>query len=295
MQQESQYAIDVVRFEDKVEVAKAQSHAMAAELLHKLAENGLCVATAESLTGGCIFSTLVDIPILGKTKYGCFGVYDTDAKRIFLGVTELDVYTLRCASQMAVGILKNSNATFAISVSGNAMPAQGHNSEESIKSLGEVFIGIAGYRSDGAIMVSSHVYNFTEPAYGANNILRLWVETVRSENALHDYLAQQHVDVERFKLQQDGFNQFILTSHIAQFVRTTTSIQAFTDAMDFIAKYKPTAFTTPMANNEVADISLYNNNGSNNKILAAMGQGEEPIVPMVQHAMNTTTKRRILF
>ena len=101
----------LLRFEDKVELAKATSHEFAAALLHKLVERNLKVATAESLTGGCIFSTLVDVPFAGGCKYGSFGVYDTDAKRVFLGVTEPDVYTLRCASQMAVGILKNSNAT----------------------------------------------------------------------------------------------------------------------------------------------------------------------------------------
>ena len=70
----------------------------------------LSLATAESLTGGLIFSTLVDMPLGGSTKYGCFSVYDTDAKRIFLGVTAPDVYTHRCATEMAVGVLKNSNA-----------------------------------------------------------------------------------------------------------------------------------------------------------------------------------------
>ena len=66
----------------------------------------LSLATAESLTRGLIFSTLVDMPLGGSTKYGCFSVYDTDAKRIFLGVNAGDLYTHRCATEMAVGVLK---------------------------------------------------------------------------------------------------------------------------------------------------------------------------------------------
>jgi nicotinamide mononucleotide (NMN) deamidase PncC len=78
-------------------------------ILHK-------ITTAESLTAGLIMATLVDIPIGGLHKYGCFGVYDTDAKRVFLGVKVKDVYTHLCASQMSIGVLQNSNASIAIAV-----------------------------------------------------------------------------------------------------------------------------------------------------------------------------------
>ena len=98
------------------------------------------ICTSESLTAGMILSTLVDIPWGGLHKYGGFGVYDTDAKRVFNKVSVDNVYTHRCAKEMAVGILKNSNATLALSVTGNAMPAP-----EDLNLLGEVFIGVAGY------------------------------------------------------------------------------------------------------------------------------------------------------
>jgi len=86
----------------------------------------LQIATSESLTCGLIMSTLVDIPYLGYIKYGGFGVYDTDAKRVFNNVSVDNVYTHKCAYQMAVGVLKNSNATIAIAVTGNAMPLNEH-------------------------------------------------------------------------------------------------------------------------------------------------------------------------
>lgn len=101
----------------------------------------LQICTSESLTAGLIMTTLVDIPWAGFLKYGCFGVYDTDAKRVFNHVEVNNVYTHRCAKEMAIGILKNSNATLAISVTGNAMPHQ-----EDADMIGEIFIGAAGYR-----------------------------------------------------------------------------------------------------------------------------------------------------
>ena len=83
-------------------------------------------------------STIVDIPWCGWAKYGYTGVYDTDAKRVFNGVGVDDVYTQRCAKEMAVGLLKNSNATIALAVTGNAMP-----DPDKVQKLGEVFIGVA--------------------------------------------------------------------------------------------------------------------------------------------------------
>ena len=112
------------------------------------------VATAESLTAGLITSTLVDIPFAGYLKYGCFGVYDTDAKRTFIGVKNEDVYTHKCAKEMAIGTLKNSNATISIAVSGNAMPIN-----EDYKRLSETFISIAGYKDDNTIVYTTKSVN----------------------------------------------------------------------------------------------------------------------------------------
>jgi len=118
----------------------------------------LQICTSESLTAGMIMATLVDIPWGGYLKYGAFGVYDTDAKRVFNKVSVNDVYTHRCAKEMAIGILKNSNATLAIAVTGNAMPLNEH-----VDMLGEVFIGIAAYKTnpvgDTEIIYSTYSIN----------------------------------------------------------------------------------------------------------------------------------------
>jgi len=126
------------------EMAHRSAYDLLVELNSKATKDKwLQICTSESLTAGMIMSTLVDIPWGGYLKYGAFGVYDTDAKRVFNKVSVDDVYTHRCAKEMAIGILKNSNATLAIAVTGNAMPLNEH-----VDMLGEVFIGVAGYKTD---------------------------------------------------------------------------------------------------------------------------------------------------
>lgn len=132
---------------DTLNKVAEMAHRSAYDLLVELnsrasKDKWLQICTSESLTAGMIMSTLVDIPWGGYLKYGAFGVYDTDAKRVFNKVSVDDVYTHRCAKEMAIGILKNSNATLAIAVTGNAMPLNEH-----IDMLGEVFIGVAGYKT----------------------------------------------------------------------------------------------------------------------------------------------------
>lgn len=124
---------------------------------------GHTLATAESLTAGLIMSTLVDIPWGGYLKYGCFGVYNTDAKRTFISVKVDDVYTHECAKEMAIGTLNNSNATIAIAVTGNAMPLNPRDSGNNMyKRLGQVFIGIAGYDTSGKIICKTKEINACE-------------------------------------------------------------------------------------------------------------------------------------
>lgn len=136
----------LVSHEDDLELIKTVERKalnQAYQLLTCLNGTNIQVATSESLTAGLIMSTLVQIPWAGWHKYGCFGVYDTDAKRVFNSVKVNDVYTHTCAKEMAIGTLKNSNATLSIAVTGNAMPYY-----DSLNKLGEVFIGLAGYRKN---------------------------------------------------------------------------------------------------------------------------------------------------
>ena len=67
---------------------------LADDTYNRLKSNELNIVTAESLTAGMIAATLVDLaPGYGSYVYGGHAVYDSDAKRQFLGVTQGDVYT----------------------------------------------------------------------------------------------------------------------------------------------------------------------------------------------------------
>ena len=60
------------------EIVAESGYALLAKLddIYNTREIALQVATSESLTAGLIMSSLVNIPIAGWAKYGCFGVYD---------------------------------------------------------------------------------------------------------------------------------------------------------------------------------------------------------------------------
>jgi len=178
----------------------------------------LQIATSESLTCGLIMSTLVDIPYLGYIKYGGFGVYDTDAKRVFNNVSVDNVYTHKCAYQMAVGVLKNSNATIAIAVTGNAMPLNEH-----VKMLGEVFIGIAGYNSDGNIIYITKAINMCDNLQNNTSIKKTCKKWYR-------------------KIVASGkkeYNPRSETANVSQKIRYMTVLTAFDLCIEFITKFNP--------------------------------------------------------
>jgi len=90
----------------------------------RLKDYRLNVVTAESLTAGMIVSYLVDVPFRGAYIYGGHAVYDSDAKRVFLGVREPNVYTEACSRQMARGAIDSSRALVGVAVTGEAGPVQ---------------------------------------------------------------------------------------------------------------------------------------------------------------------------
>jgi nicotinamide-nucleotide amidase len=175
----------------------------------------LQVATTESLTAGLILSTLVDIPFGGYLKYGGFGVYDTDAKRVFNGVKVDDVYTHRCAKEMAIGVLKNSNATLAVAVTGNAMPLTEH-----VDMLAEVFIGIAGYDASGNIIFITQSINacIENDIEEFKQTCKAWHKTIKIDKK---------------------YNSRSDTALVSQEIRNYTTYKALALCLDFIKNANP--------------------------------------------------------
>lgn len=210
---------------------KGASNLAAYELLNKISDKKLSIVTIESLTAGLIFSTLVDIPFAGASKYGCFGVYDTNAKRVFTGVSVDNVYTHKCAKEMAVGGLRNSNATLAIAVTGNAMPVS-----NEIDNLGEVFIGIAGYVGDiqnPKILVSTSVHYFCDEIA---DTCKTWISEQKYKKARIAYFANDTTNdpIKMGIRKGDIYAPSQLTELISTYVRHRTAQEAFSKALEFV-------------------------------------------------------------
>ena len=77
---------------------------------------------------------------------------------------------------MAIGTLKNSNATLALSVTGNAMPLNGNE-----KQLGEVFVGIAGYVNNNTIIYYTTSINPCVTEKSIRLVCDKWYTTIHND------------------------------------------------------------------------------------------------------------------
>ena len=233
---------DQLTFSNEIETIKIKAHQAGHDLLLDLYQNSikLSLITAESLTGGLIFSTLVDIPFGGIHKYGCICVYNSDFKKSLLEVKVDNIYSHKCAKEMAVGALLKSNASIVIAVTGNAMPL-----DDKKDHLGEVFIGIAGYTNNDTIKVSTNVYNFCHE------------NTFNKNTKLINIIAHK-INIPRVNL--DNYNDLQLTSLMAQYIRYITVEQALNDCREFI---KQNQLIIPIISNHNIKIICQDENISN--------------------------------
>lgn len=109
--------------------------------LDRVCSQKLCLATAESCTGGMLASLLTDVEGSSHAFERGFVVYTDRAKREMLGVPaqmleKLGAVSKDVAVAMAEGALANSGADIAVSMTGFAGPA-GDNEE------GLVYVGCA--------------------------------------------------------------------------------------------------------------------------------------------------------
>ena len=109
-----------------------------------LRSGGSTIATAESLTGGRLAVALTDVPGASETYLGGVISYATEIKASVLDVSPeiIDrhgVVSAECAKAMASGVRAVMGATYGISTTGVAGPA-----DQEDKPPGTVFVGIAG-------------------------------------------------------------------------------------------------------------------------------------------------------
>lgn len=124
---------------------------LACEAITALKDRGLTVCTCESLTGGLICATLVDVPGASKVVRGGLITYQTDTKPLLAGVDAAlieakGVVSAEVAAAMAEGARKRLQADIAVSATGMASPG-----EPDEPPAGTVFVGVASEKGTRAI------------------------------------------------------------------------------------------------------------------------------------------------
>lgn len=108
-----------------------------------LKARGLTICTCESLTGGLIAATLVDVPGASEVVRGGLITYQTDTKTILADVpaeliAKKGVVSAEVAQAMAAGALQRLQTDIAVSATGMASPG---NPEDP--PAGTVYVGLS--------------------------------------------------------------------------------------------------------------------------------------------------------
>jgi nicotinamide-nucleotide amidase len=116
----------------------------AAAAVHRLVDRGETLATAESLTGGLIAATIVEIPGVSAVYRGGLVVYATDLKNRLAGVPQ-DLLDERgpvdpeVALALAAGARERCGADWGLATTGVAGP-----DPQDGKPVGLVYVSVAG-------------------------------------------------------------------------------------------------------------------------------------------------------
>lgn len=115
-----------------------------AQLHAELAQRGLTVATAESMTGGSVADLVSAAPGASATYLGGVVSYATEVKQQVLRVPdgvveEYGVVSAPCAAAMATGVRDLIGTDYGVSTTGVAGPTP-----QEGKPVGLVYVGIAG-------------------------------------------------------------------------------------------------------------------------------------------------------
>ena len=163
-------------------MSETATDGIARAIVDKAREAQVMIATAESCTGGMIAAAITEVAGASDVFDRGFVTYSNEAKMKMLGVkaetlSSFGAVSTEAAREMAFGALANSDADFAVAVTGIAGPAGG----TAEKPVGLVYIGVA--ELDGRTQVS-------EQRFG--NIGRAGVRQATLEMALKALLAEIH-------------------------------------------------------------------------------------------------------
>lgn len=127
---------------------------MTSELIRQLAQHGLTLAVAESLTGGLLAARLTEVPGASAVFRGGIVSYATDLKHELLSVDDSllenkGAVDAEVAQQMAAGVAAKLTADIGLSTTGVAGP----DMQDGVP-VGTVFIALATSRK--AIVEEHH-------------------------------------------------------------------------------------------------------------------------------------------
>ena len=133
-------------------VDEDEGGSLARAAVRALAARGWRCATCESLTGGLISATLVEVPGASDVVRAGFVTYQTDTKTLLAGVPaqvieEHDVVSAEVAMAMAQGTRERIGVDIAVSATGLAGPGGGTPE----KPVGTVFVGVSTAKGTYAI------------------------------------------------------------------------------------------------------------------------------------------------
>jgi nicotinamide-nucleotide amidase len=111
---------------------------MESVIVDMLNRRGLCLAVAESVTGGLVTCRLTGVPGAGEVVRGGLVAYASHLKFALLGVPEGPVVTAAAAAAMATGVRELLGADVGLATTGVAGPA-----EQEGQPVGTVWLGLA--------------------------------------------------------------------------------------------------------------------------------------------------------
>ena len=125
-------------------VNETEEGSLAVSAVQALQKKKWTVATAESLTGGLIAATLVEVPGASDVVRGGFVTYQSVAKTMLVGVPaetieKYNVVSAEVAKAMAEGARERLQVDIAVSATGLAGPGGGTPE----RPVGTVFVGVA--------------------------------------------------------------------------------------------------------------------------------------------------------
>lgn len=155
----------------------------AAAAVHVLVERRQTLASAESLTGGLIAATLVEIPGVSAVYRGGLVVYATDLKHTLAGVperllAERGAVDAEVARALASGTRERCTADWAVATTGVAGPEP-----QDGKPVGLVFVAVAGPHGATVRELDLSGSRASIRAQSAAAVLELLVDELRSAAA----------------------------------------------------------------------------------------------------------------